>query len=105
MSELMGVDELARDAAGSGPWTCPRCRRDNKAAWSQCPACESDRVGRLPAEREPARSTRRNNPVNLVLGLLVLVALVIGAFWVAQPMWDWVVDQWNALLLWVDART
>ena len=105
MSERMPVGDLSSDSTGSGPWTCPTCGRDNKASWTQCPACESDRAGRLPAQREPARTKRRTNPINLILGLLILAALVVGAVWVAEPVWTWVVDQWNTFIAWVDART
>jgi hypothetical protein len=105
MSERMPVDDLMGDNVANGPWTCPGCGRANKAAWSQCPACETDRLGRMPAEREPARAKKRTNPINLILGVLVLVALVVGAFWVAEPVWDWVVEQWNTLIAWIDART
>lgn len=105
MSERTPVGDLARDNVGTGPWTCLKCGRDNKASWSQCPACESDRSGMSPAEREPVRSKRRNSPINLILGLLILVALVVGAVLVAEPVWEWVVQQWNTFLNWIDART
>lgn len=104
MSDQMPIGDLVDDAH-SGPWTCPRCGRDNKAAWRQCPACESDRVGKTPVEREPAKAKNRTNPIYLILGLLILAALIVGAVWVAEPVWAWVVEQWTAFIDWVDART
>jgi hypothetical protein len=105
MSDQMPIGDLVDDTQATGPWTCPRCGRENKASWRQCPACESDRAGKMPAQREPARVKNRTNPIYLILGLLILVALVVGAVWVAEPVWTWVVEQWTTFIAWVDART
>ncbi|MGA7688805.1 MAG: hypothetical protein WCA29_06205 [Jiangellales bacterium] len=104
MSERMPVEGAVGEAALSSPWTCPRCGRDNKATWNQCPGCESDRAGLTPVERTPVRKTRRTNPVNLILGLLILVALVVLAVNVAEPVWEWVGEQWGSFTAWLDAR-
>ena len=104
MSDQMPISDLT-PPVGSAPWTCPRCGRENKATWQQCPGCESSRDGRSPAEREPARPRQRTNPVNLVLGLLVLALLVVVVVLVAPTVWEWAVQQWDTFVTWVDERT
>jgi hypothetical protein len=104
MSDQMPVSDLT-PPAGAQPWTCPRCGRENKAAWQQCPGCESDRAGRLPGDREPAVPRKRANPVNLVLGLLVLAALVALVVLYAPAVAEWVAEQWTTFVTWVDERT
>ncbi len=105
MSNGVPADDVVGAAARTQPWVCPRCGRENKATWSQCPACESDRAGRTPTERAPAAPRQRTNPVYLVLGLLILAALVVAAVLVAEPAWAWAVQQWDTFIAWVDART
>lgn len=104
MSERMPVEDVIGPAAMADPWTCPRCGRVNKATWAQCPACESDRAGLLPNEREPKRRRSRSNPINVILGLLIIAALVVLVVLVAEPVWDWAVESWNSFIAWVDAR-
>ena len=102
MSDQMPISDLT---VGSAPWTCPRCGRENKAAWQQCPGCESSRDGRTPTQREPARPRQRTNPVNLLLGLLVLAALVTVVVLAAPTAWAWATEQWDTFVTWVDERT
>ena len=104
MSDRMPVEDVVGEAALSSPWTCPRCGRENKATWNQCPGCESDRAGRTPVARAPARRARRMNPVNLIIGLLVLAALAVAAFYAAEPVWEWLGQQWESFTAWLDAR-
>ncbi len=92
-------------SVATGPWTCPKCGRENKAAWRQCPGCESDRAGQSPSQRAPARPRQRTNPIYLLIGVLVLAALVVAVFLVAEPVWDWVVGQWDTFITWIDERT
>ena len=105
MSDGMPADDIVGAAAPTQAWACPRCGRENKATWSQCPACESDRTGRTPTERAPVARRQRANPVYVLLGLVVLGALVVAAVLVAEPAWAWVVAQWDTFIAWVDART
>jgi len=104
MSDRMPVQDAVGERALNSPWTCPRCSRENKATWTQCPACESDRAGLSPADRTPVRKARRTNPINLIVGLLILVGLVVAAFYVAEPVWEWVGEQWDSFTAWLDAR-
>ena len=105
MSDRSQTGDLAGPDSAAGPWTCPRCGRENKASWRQCPACESDRTGKLPAQREPERPRSRTNPFYVIIGLLVLVALIVLAVWVAEPVWTWLAEQWQNFITWVDERT
>ena len=105
MSDRMPYQDAVGEAALSSTWTCPRCARENKATWTQCPACESDRAGLSPAERAPVRKARSTNPINVILGLFILVALVVAAFYVAEPVWQWATEQWDSFTAWLDART
>jgi hypothetical protein len=105
MTDRMPADDVVGPAARTGEWVCPRCGRENKATWTQCPACESDRAGRTPTERAPVAPAPRTNPIYLLIGLLVLAVLVIAAVLVAEPVWEWVVEQWDTFIAWVDART
>ena len=105
MSDRMPVGDAVGPSATAQVWVCPRCGRENKATWSQCPACESDRSGRTPGERAPAVARPRTNPVYLLLGVLVLGALAVAAVIVAEPVWTWVVEQWTTFVEWVDERT
>ena len=105
MSDRMPVDDAVGTSTAVQPWTCPRCGRANKATWSQCPACESDRAGRTPGERAPAPQRSRANPVYLLLGVLILAALVVAAVLVAEPVWTWLSEQWSTFVEWVDERT
>jgi hypothetical protein len=103
VSDRLPVGDLAEPPAG--PWTCPRCGRENKASWRQCPACETDRTGRTPTQRAPQVQRPRSNPVYVLIGLLVLAALVVAAVVVAEPVWEFVSEQWNTFIGWVDERT
>jgi hypothetical protein len=96
MTASPSPEHPAGDAAGSGAWTCPRCGRENKATWNQCPACESDREGLASPSREPVRKGRRTNPITMIAGLLILVGLVVLAFYAAGPLGDWIGEQWDA---------
>jgi len=98
------MDLIGDDATAAGPWSCPRCGRDNKASWRQCPGCESDRTGTLPTPATTARQPRQITVPGLVLGLLLLSVLVVAATVLAAPAWTWVVEQWETLTAWVDAR-
>jgi hypothetical protein len=101
----MPVDDVVGPRATAQPWTCPRCGRENKATWSQCPACESDQSGRTPEQRAPAVARPRANPVYLLLGVLLLAALAVAAVFVAEPVWTWVGEQWTTFVEWVDQRS
>jgi hypothetical protein len=103
--DRLPVGDLADPSGSSGPWTCPRCGRENKASWLQCPACESDRAGQSPAQRAPAISKSRTNPFYLVLGIVVLSVLVVVAVLLAEPLWAWAVEVWDTFVTWVDERT
>lgn len=104
MSDRMPVMDLIGDEAlGAGPWACPRCGRENKASWRACPGCESDRDGVMPTTTR--QQPRQISALGVVLGLVILIAVVVAAVMLAEPVWAWAVEQWTALVAWVDART
>ena len=102
MSDQMPVSDLESSA---GPWTCPRCGRENKAAWTTCPGCESGRDGRPPSGSVPDHPARRTGGLNVLLGVLVLAALVGLVVWLAPTVWEWVAEQATTFWDWVDSRT
>ena len=102
MSDPVPIGDLA---SASEPWTCPRCGRANKAAWTTCPGCGSDRDGGVSASTGPRHPAGRTGGLNVLLGVLVLAALVLLVVWVAPTVWQWAGDQAASVWAWVDSRT
>lgn len=59
-------------------WACPRCGRQNKAAWRFCPGCESMADGRFLADIAAAQAVAQDRS-SLLPGVFLLVLLMAGA--------------------------